>query len=304
MPDPDKPPFEERALETRGPVFNSQRLLRNLSACQFSVDKDLSDSWSYQADYLSKRFGLVGVSEQVDYGRNEHFPMGLGLCKGPVDVSVTALYDSVVGSGNLPYECDLSPNFAPRDKGFPYRSPNSVLGVIRTTGGYLVTVNDEVPRPWKLFVNDPLTIIQIEREKWHLDCEGLVSNLVRKGIPFKIFYAYTQKDSTFHPHPGPVVHPEGKSPAYADYLAYCLDAADFFKHNPHAHAAALCAGGILWRIATDALPLPTEHKIVRPFDRRVCDEHTVHGKRYWTPKLTDEEVEEIVGVYRWARKWF
>jgi hypothetical protein len=302
MLDPDESPFEESIPDTRGPVFDSQRFLRNLSASQFSANKDLSDSWSYQADYLLKRFGLVEVSEQIDYGKSENFPAGLGLCKGPTDLSVAALYDSVVHSDKLPHECDLSPSFAPCDDGFPYRSPNSVLGVICAADGYLATVNDGVPRPWKLFIKDPLTVLQIEREKWHLDREGLVSNLIRKGIPFRIFYTYSKKDAAFHPHPGPIVHPQGKPPTYADYMAYCLDVADFFKRYPHAHAAALCAGGILWRIATDTLPLPAEHQIVRPFDRRACDEYMVDGEHYWSPKLTDEEEEEVVGVYRWARK--
>jgi hypothetical protein len=87
-----------------------------------------------------------------------------------------------------------------------------------------------------------------------------------------------------------------------DYLAHRLDVAQFFTLYPHAHAAALCAGGILWRIAVDALPLPAEHDLARSFHPDACEMQIVDGKSYWFPKLTEQEENEIVGMYKWARK--
>jgi len=52
----------------------------------------------------------------------------------------------------------------------------------------------------------------------------------------------------------------------------------------------------------EVLPLPAEGEIVRPFHPQACTEHTIDGQRYWSPKLTLEEEEEIVGVYKWAGK--
>jgi hypothetical protein len=282
------------------PSFNGDSLRRSLRTFQFLADVRLVDDWSNIEDFLWKRYGLRELSGQVERVP-ENFPMRLGLCKGAADTSVAELFNSVVDSTPLPAECDISNDYHPVDDGFPRRSPNSVLGVRPLERGYLVTIEDGVNRPWKLYIEDPLTILQIEREGWHLRGDGIVSNLVRKGLPFQVLYAFCQKESRCW-HAGPVVHPEGKSPTYADYLAYLLDVADFFKLYPHAHAAALCAGGILWRVALDVLPLPAEDEIIRPFHFEFCSERTVDGQRYWTPSLTRPEEEVIVGVYMWAGK--
>ena len=296
---------EDEALflkDSHDPVFDCNSLLRSLLDSQFSVDGDLVEGWSYAGDFLHKRYGLRDCFGSEEHTRSASFPIALGLCKGDIDPSAAFLFDSIMSSTDLPSECDLSPGYDHVDGGFPSRSPRSVLGIRPLENGYLVAINDGIARTWKLFINDPLTLIQIEREKWDLQGDRLVSNLVRKGIPFEVLYPSCQTGTVFYPHPGSVVHPEGKSPTRTDYLAYCLDVADFFKLYPHAHAAALCAGGILWRIAADALPLPAEHEIVRPFHPQVCVERMVDGQRYWKPMLTVKEEEVIVGVYKWAGK--
>lgn len=281
------------------PIFDNAFLLRSLLASQFSVDRDLVDGWSDADGFLSSRYGLRVLSDEVEHGLPQSFPMALGLCKGPVDLLARCLYLSVVESTPLPRECDLSGDYEPTGDGFPRRSPGCTLGIETHGTGYLVTVNGKTTPPWKLLVEDPLTVVQIEREGWSLQADVLVSNLVRKGLPFKVLYPSCQRGAFFKT-PGPIVHPEGKYPTHADYMAYLLDVADFFKLNPYAHAAALCSGGILWRIAVDVLPLPREEEIVRPFHVQACTEHTANGQRYWTPKLTPEEEEVIVGVYKWA----
>jgi len=297
MPDPSELP-PKKAVSS--PIFNNQSLRTILAAPQFSFDVSLVDTWSNGEEFLWKRYGLVGLSNHVDTTQGKNIPMGLGLCQGSTDAAVAALLNSVAQGTPLPSDCDLSEGYASADAGFPLRSPNSVLSIRQFERGYLVVVGDDCP--WKLFIEDPLTVIQIEREGWHLQRDGLVLNLIQKGLPFQILYPSRQHGAGFHPHSGPVAHPHGKAPTFRDYQAYRLDIADFFTLYPHAYAAALCSGGILWRIAIDALPLPAERQIIRPFHSRACSRRTVDGQRYWTPTLTEPEEEVIVGVYRWARK--
>jgi hypothetical protein len=283
---------------TRVPGFDGNRLLKSLLGSQFSADPQLVGGWSDVEGFLWKRYGLRNSSGDA-HGQPEAFPTRVGLCKGPVSLSVVDLFNSVVESGTLPFDCDLSSDYEGVGGGFPHEPRSSVL-VIRPHGaGYLIT---GAAHPWKILIEDPLTLIQIQREGWHLQGDGIVSNLVQNGLPFKVLYPYCQSGTPFYEHPGPVVHPDGRSPSYPDYLVYRLDVADFFKSHPHAHAAALCAGGILWRIAVDTLPLPFEYEIVRSFHPRACTEYTVDNQRYWSPKLSLEEEETIVGVYKWAGK--
>lgn len=304
MDDPNEPSPEETALtlwETDDPQFDNGVLVQTIVASQSSTDSDWVNHWSDSEDFIQKRHGLLAPSDQQDDGQDATFPMRLGLPNGPVDLVMVALFESLTNSRPLPRECDLSPecDLVDGEFQFPHRSPDSVLHISRFEESYLVTVGDH---PWKLLINDPLTLIQIEREGWHLQYDGLISNLVRKGLPFEILFPSCQNGTAFYTHPGPVVHPNGKFPTRMDYLSHRLDVADFFKSYPHAHAAALCAGGILWRIAVDILPLPDEHKIARAFHPTACIKRTVDNRRYWTPVLTEEEQDEIVGVYKWAGK--
>ena len=257
---PDDPSMEEAALnsqDTGGPKFHSELLKKAHLTGQFSANSDWVDSWSDGEEFLRKRYGLLGSSSKQAHGKGENFPMRLGLSKGPADLSTVDPSESFANSGPLPRECDLSPDCAliGDEFQFPHRSPNSILNICRSDKEeYIVTINDGAAPSWKLLIKDPLTVIQIERERWHLQRDGLVLSMVRKGLPFEILYPACKRGTAFYPHPGPVVHPDGKSPTVMDYRTYRLDLANFFKLYPHAHAAALCAGGILWRVAVDTLP--------------------------------------------------
>ena len=146
---------------------------------------------------------------------------------------------------------------------FPEKPSTTVIRVEWVGREYLLTINNN---PWKLLVNNPLVLLQIEKERWYFQGDGLVSNLVRRGLPFKILYPSCQVDTLFYFHNGSVMHPEGRNPTHADYLTYRLDVAQFFRHYPHAHVAALCSGSILWRIAIDVLPIPAESHLIRSFN--------------------------------------
>ena len=299
--DPDGPP-EETGINQQyvpPPVFNSRLLEQSILHNQFTTSRILVDGWLNEADFLTMRYGLTDLSGHDAHGADQNFPAILGLLKGPSDLSIVDLYEAVINSNPLPRECDLSPEFVGTVGKFPDRSPNSVVQVRPFDDGFLLTVKT---RPWRILIEDPLTLLQIEREGWHLHGDSLISNLVRKGVPFQMLYPSCQRGTVFYPHSGPVVHPDGKFPTPLDYFVYRLDMADFFKTYPHAHAAALCAGGILWRIAVDVLPLPNDYDIARPFHPIACTERIVDGRHYWTPTLTENEQQQIVGVYKWAGK--
>ena len=304
LPDPDDPTPQDRMHADLSPLtFYREPLLRVFTSSQFSVDPSFVEAWLNDDEFLWKWWGLR-VSGVEAHGLEKYFHARVGLCPGLVDVSVRELFSAVVDKDPpaTTDDCDISPGYelaAGEPLGF-LRSPSRVIEIVPfEPRSYLVTVTEGSVRPWKVLIEDPLVLLQIKREGWHLESDGLVRNLIRKGLRFKVLYPACQDGTVFYANPGPIVHPAGKSPTHADYLSYCLEVAEFFKFNPHAHVAALCAGGILWRIAVDVLPLPAEKDVVRSFHPLGCDLTTVYGKRYWSPKLTEEEVETIVGVYKW-----
>ena len=80
--------------------------------------------------------------------------------------------------------------------------------------------------------------------------------------------------------------------------------ADFLSDYPHAKAVALSAGGILWRLALDVHHFTSEADVIGPFNTSCCISRTIDRETYWTPRLSDEEQNVLVGVYRWAvGKW-
>jgi hypothetical protein len=222
--------------------------------------------------------------------------MRLGLPKGLVDVSVRNLFEHIVEAKGLAPTTNWQ--LSPSHDGEPLAG---VLTIQHSQDSYVLTVPDQ-EIPWKLLIKDPLTLLQIKREGWHLQCDSLILNLVRKGLSFQILYPYHQTGIVFHNNPGPVIHPDGKYPTHTDYLAYRLDVADFFRFFPHAHVAALCTGGILWRIAIDVLAIPPQQDFIRPFHPRACETRFIGGQQYWTPTLLPEDEEMIVGTYKWAGK--
>ena len=262
------------------------------------------ETWPNDDDFLWKWWGLR-VSGVEAHGQEKYFHARVGLCSPCVDVSMVELFSAVIEKSPpaTNNDCDISPGYELVAGEFPLRplrSPNSVLKVIPfETQSYLLTIMEGFTRPWKLLIEDPLVLLRIKREGWHLKSDSLVCNLVQKGLRFKVLYPACQDGTALHSNPGPVVHPAGRSPTHADYFTYRLEVAEFFKSNPHTHVAALCAGGILWRITVDVLPIPTEQELVRPFHPLRCDLKMIDGQRYWSPKLTEEEVETIIGVYKW-----
>lgn len=279
-----------------------ETFLETLHQAQHTVDHQLVDGWLHEDDFLLKRWGLTlsGITEDGE----DHYSMKIGLWKGRADISMVHLFEAVTrgSSPSVTTDCDLSPHHKASDNKFPGSSPNNILRILPLESKYVLTVDDGTPRNWKLLIDDPLVLLQVEREGWHLQADGLITRMVEKGLPFKVLYPSCQAGTAFYPNVGPILHPDGRSPTFTDYLAYRLDVADFFKIYPHAHVAALCSGNILWRIAVDVLPIPAEQDMIRPFNPSHCEVYIIDHQQYWTPILTDLDEQVIVGVHKWSGK--
>jgi hypothetical protein len=286
------------AVDVPLPTFQEGSLLHQLETSQFSLDTGVAELWLDNHIFALKSWGLHLTGEE-DPSCNKFFPRRLGLFTERPDTTLRRLFDG--GLKGLTADFDLHPSHPGRDR-LPQQLSGSVLHIQPVGKAYLLTVRDKDAYPWKLLIEDPLVLLQIEREQWHLQPEGLVSNLIQKGLRFKILYPCYQEGATFYRNPGPVTHPMGKAPTHADYLAYRLEVAHFFELYPHAHVAALCSGGILWRIAVDVLPIPAESDLVHPFHEGACETLIINGRRYWSPILCLEDEEMIVGVYKWPGK--
>jgi hypothetical protein len=266
---------------------------------EYMAPNGLTMTWSSAEGFLATRFGLADpFGERCD--ERSFLYKRIGLSPADPHNDVIRLYRCVAEHNRWPLTCDLSPLRPPTPGVFPSPDSANVLVIRKTDLGYVVAIQDEVARSWKLLISDPLTIVQIEREGWCSDGKKLISNLVMSGLPFEVLLKDCVREGRFHRHPGPMVHPDGRSPRLPDYHAYRHDLADFLSQYPHARAAALCAGGVLWRLAMDALQFTSESEVVGPFHASSCFSRVVGGETYWTPNLSTEEENVIVGVYRWA----
>ena len=279
------------------PPFNSSALLQRLGSSQdYHPSGTLTIHWEAANHFLKKRYGFDETSEETSEGTPDNWVMILGIKKGTPSRDLVQLYESFTAGVWPELICDLSPDLAPTSH-FPARSLKRAFNIAYTSLGYVLTLVRDVD--WRILIKDSLTILQIEREGWDSPV-NLVSELVMSGVPFQILHTHTLEDGEFYRHRGPAIHPTGKAPNHLDYLAYRQELPQFFKDHPHAYAAALSTGGILWRIAMDVCPPPEEQDLTRSFHREGCSSFAIDGISYWTPVLNTKEEDFIAGVYRWA----
>lgn len=281
------------------PPFDSGAHLGQLLRAQNDTPSGLVSVWKDVGDFFYSRYGVVFIPEESAPDKGRTWSMMLGIPGAPPR-NLVELHDRIINGSWPPGICDLSPDLIALSP-FSARPPNTPLHITQVSNpeGYLIEVTHS-RNAWKLLIRDPLTILQIVREGWESDPSTLIINLIKKGIPFQILNPAKLEGAQFYDHPGPVVHPTGRDPQYVDHLAYRQELAEFFAHYPHAYAASLSAGGILWRVALDVLPMPHESDVTRLFHPNGCISRTVGGKKYWIPKLTQLEEDVVVGVYKWA----
>ena len=254
------------------------------------------DIWISGDTFLASRYGVQEFSCEKDEQQPNIWRLCLGLEKGTPRMSEMDLYNSVVGGSWPQTICDVSPNFCGLS---PVLGPPRAINVVWAGNCYLVS-----PRlgdvEWKILIDDPLTILQMEREEQDGRPDTLLFNLVQRGAPFEVLNSRTLYKRSLPRHRHRIAQPTDRAPGLERYPEYRQRLEKFFKQNPHAYAASLCAGGILWRIAMEILPFSESDVdcLTGPFHHDRCRSKQVDGVEYYFPTLTIIEEGAIIGLYQ------
>ncbi|KAH8096995.1 hypothetical protein BXZ70DRAFT_908245 [Cristinia sonorae] len=160
--------------------------------------------------------------------------------------------------------------------------------------------------PWILAIHDPATALHVFRRWRNLPTETIVTNISARGMSFSLHLLRTPpcsqppsavtRASISHP-----ILEQGISPGPNEYRSYMAKVKDLFLAHPSLLQAALQLGGLIWRIACDAMgegdiPCicgPGEHSLVVGVDRQTWDD----GTEVWQDILTHNEILFILGHY-------
>ena len=276
------PPIAEDLQEGQAPVHKRTLCSGGLSIGSERSISHLVTMWKDPRVFLYKRYGLSDFSTPCDRGLPRIRPHVLGYNADVAHASAFDLHKSVIDNVR-PSPIELRLKFI-----------TDFLDISVVDGRYLLSLHNKRTRSWKVLVEDPLTVLQMERERWDRSPEDFILNLVKAGLPFQLLQGCVSEGPAATKDLG--LHFLHRSPNLEGYQDYRSGLPGFFKRNPHAYAAALCAGGILWRIAMDAHPFPTEKDIVRSFHHTACISRTVNDHKFWTPQLTTLEEQAIIGT--------
>ena len=148
---------------------------------------------------------------------------------------------------------------------------------------------------WILIVPSPITALEIQRRGWGQTVTDIARELVRRGIQFRTFrYILHLHPNVSVQNRGLGVYPLGYSPTIDDYREYELRRNAFLQRD--SARVALTMGGIVWRLAVDALGLDVEWtglSCARSEDDLL---RTPHGM-YFEDSLTEDEIAIVCGVY-------
>ena len=161
---------------------------------------------------------------------------------------------------------------------------------------------------YQILVNDPLTVNQILRVGLGSSTYQIASFLIERGLPFKTIRRYSGPPSLMWPAPpmpmftsrtplGLGVRHNTKEPfTVADYEKY-IEQRDQVLFGYFGRAAYL-AGGIVWRLAMDAMTdqaLTLHGPIDMPTRQNYLE---FKGRGYVSDVLTEHAEDVICGVYR------
>ncbi|GJJ14648.1 hypothetical protein Clacol_008914 [Clathrus columnatus] len=146
---------------------------------------------------------------------------------------------------------------------------------------------------WRLFIKNPLTVLQCIREDWGPGLRDIAMQLVSIGAPFHMVKVF---GSPPHSDLLPSIswlsyRPKDYEPTMCDYMQYRTMRNTILRQDARCAAAALRAGGIVWRLAMEVLN-PAQVLDV-DFESGCVQSHD----NFWEPKLTDAEENRICGIY-------
>ncbi|KAK6997113.1 hypothetical protein R3P38DRAFT_2564359 [Favolaschia claudopus] len=171
----------------------------------------------------------------------------------------------------------------------------------RGTPHYCIREADEPGRRC-VVVSSAITTLEIVRNEWGSDMQGLCEELLSRGIAFKfcILNPCLPPLRIEHSTPHYDYRPKGYKPDKHDYAAY-TDNRDRFLASSRG-PLALRYGGIVARIARSVLGLGDGafHPTDEAADNGVSY-HDIHGEETcWDAELTPDEIDLICGVYHVA----
>ena len=233
--------------------------------------------------------------------------MILGQAKTAVEDNMwqhaaTALVDHYSNNSNSQFLAPLRDLYDKNAMTKLFRSSNVVVSVHNDITGayYLIKGYLQDETSWQVMTRDAAAVLHCVRARWGPHTTDVASNLARRGMGFHTFapvplYISVNPRQMRSTRLG--ARPVGYTPDAFEYTAY-ETRRDKFLTEPHARAAIL-AGGIVWRLALESLPIDTPfsgpseraytHGLVlnSPDLGKVCDD-----------ALTTEEMDLICGVYK------
>jgi hypothetical protein len=152
---------------------------------------------------------------------------------------------------------------------------------------------------WFVVFDNALSAVECLRRPEYKP-EDIVSRLIRQGIPFRTIITGPSPPARRPPlfFFGLGYCQNGYKPTTVDYAAY-ERAQDDFLRGPRGRAA-LMKGGIVWRLAMQALH--PDVVIAGPsesvYESGICFVEEESGKHWWDDDLTEDEKNLICGVYK------
>ena len=156
---------------------------------------------------------------------------------------------------------------------------------------------------WDLFVDDPLTALQIIRSGWGPSLPEVAHELVIRGIPFNTFLCDLKISQTPEDHSFWQSHFRSPSLGHAIelqsiecYNTYVETRNQYVRKNAYLRAA-LCARGIIWRLAIDVLESDVVLDGPCSYFEWSGQCRLIRSRQLWDDALSAEELDLICGVY-------
>ena len=203
--------------------------------------------------------------------------------------------------GQLPDgHCDLTPT-SPDNERFSSSSWGVIDRVSRVIvpdlGGALFACTPRDNRN-KILIHDPLTVIEMARQKVQTYRTSIVDYLLRNGSQFTILSEVIEDPDlrnihiiTFPVRPGDWVADVG------DYRIYMSRLKTFLTQRPHVATAALARGGIAWRLTREVLGTDIDLVLNGPIFRGLAQAVDVADFPQWFHDVDEGEWFFLVGGY-------
>ena len=171
-----------------------------------------------------------------------------------------------------------------------------IVPVLLNNERYFLLSIDEPSRDWCLALCDPISVLQIFHQGWHVDPLLLVMRLLSCGVALNTFFTRLQDE------PPPLASPLSRVPVQLDWRTTNYDtyelARNIFLSRPYA-CAALLKGGIVRCLAREHLDIvPAAGGPSQDMFTFGTPLHSTNGCLFWDDDIDGSEMDFICGVYK------